>query len=295
MSAGPDGPAPRILIAGHVTWDLRDGRDVLGGSVAYGALAARRLGWRAGVLTSAGPDFEPARDLAGVEVFVSPGRATTRFRNVYHEDGTRRQELVARAAPIELSVLPEEWRAPQALLLAGVAGELGPGLARAFEAEVVGVAAQGFLREFDPDGLVTPRETWPGAARDLEGAHVLFLSEHDMPEAERHARELLSVVPVVALTRGWRGLRLFTRDGVHEVASLPRAEIDPTGAGDVFAAAFLLRYHEAADLTAAAAFAACAASCAVEGVGVSSLGDREEVQRRMVLRERLIEDGEWEE
>jgi sugar/nucleoside kinase (ribokinase family) len=291
----PDEPAPRILIAGHVTWDLRDGRQVLGGSVAYGALAARRLGWRAGVLTSAGPDFEPERDLAGVEVFVSPSGATTRFRNVYHEDGTRRQELVARAAPIELSVLPEEWRAPQALLLAGVAGELGPGLARAFEAEVVGVAAQGFLREFDPDGLVTARATWPGAGRDLEGAHVLFLSEHDMPDAERHARELLSVVPVVALTRGWRGLRLFTREGVHEVASLPRAEIDPTGAGDVFAAAFLLRYHEAADLTAAAAFAACAASCAVEGVGVSSLGDREEVQRRMALRERLVEDGEWEE
>jgi sugar/nucleoside kinase (ribokinase family) len=286
---------PRILIAGHVTWDVREGREVLGGSVAYGALAARTLGWRAGVLTSAGPEFDPARDLPGVEVFVCRAAATTRFRNIYQEDGTRRQVLVSRSAPVEPSVLPEEWRAPEALLLAGVAGELGPGMARGFEAEVVGVAAQGFLREFDADGEVAARDAWPGAARDLEGAHVLFLSEHDMPQAERHARELLSLVPVVALTRGWRGLRLFTREGVHEVAALPRPEVDPTGAGDVFAAAFLLRYHESADLIAAAAFAACAASCAVEGVGVSSLGDREEVQRRLVLRERLVEDGEWEE
>jgi sugar/nucleoside kinase (ribokinase family) len=82
---------------------------------------------------------------------------------------------------------------------------------------------------------------------------------------------------------------------VQEVASLPTSEKDPTGAGDVFAAAFLLRYHEAADLQEAAAFAACAASCAVEGIGVSTLGDREEVGRRMQARERLVEDGEWDE
>jgi sugar/nucleoside kinase (ribokinase family) len=285
---------PRLLVVGHVTWDLREGKEELGGTVSYAALAAQRLGWRAGILTSSGPEFDPARELPGVAVFVARAGATTRFRNIYGDDGTRRQVLVSRSDPIDITVLPEEWRAPEALLLGPVAGELGPGTARAFEAEVVGVAAQGFLREFDSDGTVSARP-WPAPARDLEGAHVVFLSEHDMPDVERHAQELLAVVPVVAVTRGWRGLRLFTRDGVHEVASLPRAEKDPTGAGDVFAAAFLLRYHEAADLLDAAAFAACAASCAVEGVGVSTLGDREEVCRRMLLRERLLEDGEWDE
>jgi 1D-myo-inositol 3-kinase len=290
----PPADAPRLLVVGHVTWDLREGREELGGTVSYAALAARRLGWRPGILTSAGPEFEPARDLPGVDVFVAPAAATTRFRNVYGDDGTRRQVLVSRSDPIDLTVLPESWRAPEALLLGPVAGELGPGAALAFQAGVVGVAAQGFLREFDADGAVSPRE-WRTPARDLEGAHVLFLSEHDLPDAERRAHELLAVVPVIALTRGWRGLRLFTRDGVQEVASLPRAEKDPTGAGDVFAAAFLLRYHEHADLLEAAAFAACAASCAVEGVGVSTLGDREEVCRRMQLRDRLVEDGEWDE
>jgi hypothetical protein len=32
----------------------------------------------------------------------------------------------------------------------------------------------------------------------------------------------------------------------------------------------------------------------VEGVGASSLGDRAEVERRLARRERMIEDGEWE-
>lgn len=292
--AGPS-PAPRLLALGHVTWDLREGREVLGGSVAYAALAARRLGWSAAVLTTAGPEFEPERDLPGVRVFLARSPTTTRFRNIYEGRGRRRQVLASRSDEIDLSLVDEAWRDPDVLLLAPVAGELGPRLALSFTARVVGIAAQGFLREFDADGAVSPREEWRTAAQDLEGAHVVFLSEHDLPDAERRAPELLSWVPVVALTRGWRGLRLFTREGVREVASLPRSEVDPTGAGDVFAAAFLMRYHEAADLLDAAAFAACAASCAVEGVGTSSLGDRREVQRRLGLRERLIEDGEWEE
>jgi sugar/nucleoside kinase (ribokinase family) len=79
------------------------------------------------------------------------------------------------------------------------------------------------------------------------------------------------------------------------VPSLPRQEVDPTGAGDVFATGFLVRYHETGDPLEAAAFGACAASCAVEGVGTSTLGDRDEVARRMALRERMIETGEWEE
>src|SRR6185503_13184471 len=97
---------PRLLAVGHVTFDLREGREVLGGSVSYAALTAQRLGWTAGVLTAAGADFDPARELPGVEVFVSPSSATTRFRNLYDEDGTRRQSLVARADPLDLSVLP---------------------------------------------------------------------------------------------------------------------------------------------------------------------------------------------
>jgi sugar/nucleoside kinase (ribokinase family) len=82
---------------------------------------------------------------------------------------------------------------------------------------------------------------------------------------------------------------------VQEVPGLPREETDPTGAGDVFAAALLVGYHETGDVAEAAAFAACAASCAVEGVGASSLGDRAEVTRRLALRQRLIEEGEWDE
>jgi len=285
---------PRLLAVGHVTRDRRPEGEVLGGSAAFAALTAKRLGWDAGVLTSAGADFDPGDELPGISVFQRPSAATTRFVNTYEDDGTRRQVVTSRAGDVDLSPLPDDWRDPDALLLAPVAGELGGVSATALGASSVGAVAQGWLREIESDGTVEPR-AWETAARDLEGVHVVFLSEQDVPDALPFARLLLSHVPMVVLTRGWKGLTLLNRTGEYEVPSLPRPEVDPTGAGDVFAAAFLVSYHDSGDPLEAAAFAACAASCAVEGVGATSLGDREEIERRLAQRDRLLEEGEWDE
>jgi sugar/nucleoside kinase (ribokinase family) len=285
---------PRLLAVGHVTRDLLAGEELLGGSVAYGALAALRLGWEAAVLTSAGPDFEPERELAGIPVFWRAAAETTRFRNDYRADGTRVQSVLARAEDIDLSLLPDEWRAPEALLIGPVAGEIHGALTPAFNASVVGAIAQGWLREIDDDGQVSAR-AWVDPGTDLSGVHVLFFSEHDLPDAIVQARAFRRLAPVVVVTQGWRGLRLLADGEDLTLPGLPRPEVDPTGAGDVFATAFLIRYHETEDLRAAAAFAACAASCVVEGPGTTALGDRTEVERRLELLTRLIEDGEWEE
>jgi 1D-myo-inositol 3-kinase len=285
---------PRLLVVGHITWDKARVGEVLGGSAAYGALAAARLGWDAAVLTSAGRDFDPERDLPGIPVYVGASDATTRFHNSYDAAGERRQVLSARAADIDLSVLPDAWRDPEVLLLGPMTGEIGAGFATAFEAGLVGAQAQGWLRSFGDGGEVSPRE-WTSVAADLAGVHVLFLSDRDMPQAAARARGFLASVPMVALTRGWEGLTLHTREGQNEIPTLPREEVDPTGAGDVFAAAFLVRYHETHDTLEAAAFAACAASCAVEEVGAAGIGDRAEVLRRLAIRERLIEEGDWDE
>ena len=278
-----------------MTWDKRPDGDVAGGSVTYASATVRKLGWEPGALTTCGHDFDPARELPGVPVFVERGKSTTRFVNEYGPDGVRRQVLLSRAGLIHVGPLPEEWRRPDALLLAPLAGEIEGALAPSFEAEAVGAIAQGWVRAFAPDGAVSPSE-WrdPGAA--LQGVHVLFVSQHDLPPSGLQPRDFLRWVPMVAVTRGWRGAQLLTRDATHDVPGYPRPEVDPTGAGDVFAAAFMVRYQETGDALEAAAFANCAASCAVEGVGASSLGDRAEIERRMEARRRQIEEGEeWDE
>ena len=169
---------------------------------------------------------------------------------------------------------PTTGATPDVLLLAPVAGEL-PGRDRRSpsrrrwwaRAPRAGCASSTRTARCRAVRLAERRQ------RDLAGVHVLFLSEHDLPDARGAVPGLLRYVPMVALTRGWRGPARSSRAGRRtRSSSLPRAEVDPTGAGDVFAAAFLLRYHETGDLLEAAAFAACAASCAVEGVGGSTLG-----------------------
>jgi 1D-myo-inositol 3-kinase len=285
---------PRLLAIGHVAWDRVQGQTVLGGSVAYATQAARKLGWEAAALTAAGPDFEPARDLPGVTVFLSRGNATTRFTNTYGEGGARTQILSARADDVRLDLVPEEWRRPDVLLLGGLAGEIHGSAAHAFEAEVVGANAQGWVRAFGPGGEVSPME-WERPDQSLAGVHALFLSEHDIPGALARSREFLTYVPMVAVTAGWRGLSLVTRQGAEVVPGFPRKEVDPTGAGDIFASAFLMRYHETGSPSEAAVFACCAASCVVEGLGTTTLGDREEIARRIEDRDRLLEEGEWDE
>jgi 1D-myo-inositol 3-kinase len=284
---------PRLLAVGHVTWDRLKGQEVLGGSVSYASLAARALGWEAAVLTSAGPDFDPARDLPGVRVFVSPAPATTRFANEYDDAGVRHQVVTARAGQIELDPLPEEWRNPDVLFLCPVAAEIHGPLAPAFEADVVGATAQGWLREIEADGAVSARE-WRNPGSELLGVHALAFSEQDVDRPEERARAFLEHVPMVLLTRGFRGLQLFTRGHLSDVAAWPRPEEDPTGAGDVFTAGFLVRYQETGDPEEAAIFGSCAASCVVEGIGASRLGDRAEVQRRIEQRAIFLESGEWE-
>jgi sugar/nucleoside kinase (ribokinase family) len=285
---------PVLLSVGHVVWDRVDGKDVLGGSVSYAALTARKLGWDAAVLTAASADFVGERDLPGVAVHARPSKTTTRFVNRYDAGGLRQQYLLSRAEDVDVGKLPAGWQAPDALLLGSVAGEIPRHAATMFEAGAVGALAQGWLRHFAADGAVSA-QPWEDPAADLFGVHVLFLSVHDVDGDVQRARDMLELVPIVALTRGWEGMELMTRDAVHSVPTLPRPEVDPTGAGDVFAAGFMVRYQETGDPLEAAAFASCAASCVVEGLGTTTLGDRAEVEWRMSQRERLIEDGEWDE
>ena len=72
-----------------------------------------------------------------------------------------------------------------------------------------------------------------------------FVSEEDVRTAEA-SRTGSSVVPIVVLTRGAR-LHDLERAGRHDVPAFHDDEVDPTGAGDVFATAFLVRLRETED------------------------------------------------
>jgi len=85
--------------------------------------------------------------------------------------------------------------------------------------------------------------------------------------------EWVQRVPIAVVTAGRDGALLYVSGERYELRARPALEVDPTGAGDVFAATFLARYRRDADPWDAAEAATCAASLSVEGVGWSAVPD----------------------
>ena len=104
------------------------------------------------------------------------------------------------------------------------------------------------------------------------------MSEDDTGDDREVLADYVARVPVVVLTTGWRGATLYWEGRALAISPRPAREVDPTGAGDVFAAAFLIRWHETGDPVAAARFANIVASFSVEGPGLSAIPTRAQVE-----------------
>ena len=250
-----------------------------GGTVTYGALTAQRMGLSPAVVTSIGPDLDTPSRQRGIPFHVVPASETTTFRNIYSE-GQRVQVVEAVADPITPRDVPEVWRGAPMVLLGPLVGEVGYDLARHFPGSTVVACMQGWLRSWDGRGRVAAT-SWDGA-EVLPNVDAAVVSAEDAADAaliERWAE----LAPVLIVTMGSRGARLHAGGRWHDVAAFRAEERDPTGAGDVFAAAYMITYRESGDLLAAARFASCAAALSVEGVGTTAIPTRTEVEARLAL------------
>jgi sugar/nucleoside kinase (ribokinase family) len=273
-------PAPTVLVCGHVTLDrVEGGALVPGGSAYYAARALAGLGARPLVLTAAGPDLPPEA-LAGLEVVILPAPATTVFENVYAPDGRRAQRVLAAAPPLDPARIPAAWRAPEVLHLAPVLGEVDvAAFAHAVRARLVGLSLQGLVRAVTPGGAVEPRPLALDAAV-LSAVGAAVLGEDEARGDPTLVSRLAAAVPVVAFTHGAGGCEVIVRGRTRRVGVHPAAQVDPTGAGDVFAAAFLLALSRGEDPLGAARLGAAAASIVVEGRGGEALARMGEAAAR---------------
>jgi sugar/nucleoside kinase (ribokinase family) len=268
------------LACGHVTLDRVGDRLVPGGSVYYAANAYRGLGARARAFTAAGPDFPAGTALEGIDALLAPARETTRFVNVYLPGGRRTQRVEAVAPPLDPSTLPAAWRTADVLHVAPVIGEIRPrDLSRLVRARVVGLSVQGLVRAVGSDGAVEqPR--WEFDRGDLAGVDAAVLGEDDLRGQGDLVLRLAAAVPIVVLTHGAGGCEVLVRGRTHRVGVHPAREVDPTGAGDVFAAGFLLGLARGMAPREAARLGAGAASVIVEAPAGEALGRVGEGWRR---------------
>ena len=264
--------APDFVAIGHVTLDRFGESTRPGGSALYAAVTAHRLGLSVGLLTSHGDDFPLEVIPPKIEVISVPAADTTRFEH-RHEPAGRVSHVRGIAAPLTMAAVPEDWQEASLTLLAPVIDEVDPMIATLFTDGAVGAAAQGWVRHVKSDGLVVPR-SWRSPERLLQSVQALFLSREDIRGQEAQVVEWFQRMPVGVLTADREGALLFVNAERYEIHPRPALEVDPTGAGDVFAATFLIQYQRDGDPWQAAAVAACAGSLAVEGEGWSAVPDR---------------------
>lgn len=272
------------LVIGYVCKDLLpdlqpDGYGV-GGTVAYSALTARNLGQRVAIVTSAAPDFDFHPRLDGIPVSVQDSPVTTTFENLYSQ-GVRQQFLRDTANRIGAEAIPSAWRRATIVHLGPVAQDMDESLAECFVNANPGVllaaTPQGWMRQWDATGRVWSKK-WDESALP-ENVRVVIFSKEDVGDDERCFEACVRRFEIAIMTDGRHGATVAWHGEVRRFPVHPAVEVDPTGAGDIFATAFLVALEETGDPWRAARFANCAGAISVTRPGLASIPTPEELAR----------------
>ncbi len=274
-----------FLAIGHVARDEFEGELTwrLGGTALYAAATAARLGTTTALVTRVGPKEKPALDerctQLGIALHALPSSATTTFAFRYVE-GRRFMRLRARAKGISPNDVPAAWRAARAVVLGSIAHELDRTLFGRTAPRATVLVAQGYLREWSADGAITPR-SWDDAEDIVPLVSAVVLSEDDVA-GDLSAPRRWSRNGRVYVTLAERGVLVLDRGTETTVPgySVERV-VDPTGAGDAFAAGLAIALADGRSPDECARFANAVASFAVEDVGMAGLADRTRVDARM--------------
>ena len=272
--------SPELVAIGHVTWDVLAGDDARepGGAVAFASATAKSLGVRAAIVTSCAGDY-PIEDIVddsdgAVRV---PSADTSTFENRYDERGDRVQVLHRRGGDISEADVPNGWRSPEMLFVGPLTQELPVDCLKWFSARVSCVVPQGWLRSW-AEPLPSEVEVSKSPPVGMScGWDICVVSESEVEPRTLDAWRAKSDNLVV--TKGRDGAELYMRGAGDPIPvssfadQVDGAGADTTGAGDVFAAAMLVRYTAIGDAREAAIYAS---SCAALSTRAPSWGAVEE-------------------
>lgn len=264
------------LMVGHVAADVVPSGIQLGGTASFSALTAKALGLRVGIVTSAGPDA-PLQALDGFPLVNIPSQYSTTFENIQSPAG-RRQVLHHQAALISYEDIPLPWRDTPIVHLGPIAAELDPQLVEKFPNSLLGITPQGWMRAWDGDGHVRAC-SWQDQDRALAAAGAVVLSVEDVLNRDLELlEEMAHHTRLLCVTEGEAGAVLHWNGDRRRFRPMPVHEVDTTGAGDIFAAAFFVRMHNTRDPWEAARFATQLAARSVTRTGLDGIPTRQEIE-----------------
>ena len=222
---------------------------------------------------------------AGVELYVraAPTHETGAAFVSYKEDGDReflfylRHAAAAQLSPADIT--PKLLAGVGWLHVTGSSLGVSEGMRQAVFTAVERAKEQGATVSFDPNVRpeLFPGQTLADVCRPvLDAADVILpsLAEAEqltgMRDPEAACRALLTPSRTVVLKRGAEGCTLYTDAGEQRVTGIPAQEVDPTGAGDCFAAGFAVASIRGETPLEAARFANAVGALSVTAFGPTS-------------------------
>jgi sugar/nucleoside kinase (ribokinase family) len=263
------------LVVGHIAVDITPAGLQLGGTVSYAALTARALGMRVGIVTSSG-EGAPLKALDGIPIVNIPAEKSTTFENITTADG-RRQTLHHLAEPILLDHIPQVWRSAPIIHLGPIAGEVDSSLPEKLSGSLLGITPQGWMRHWDEKGQVEAA-AWANSEQALRQAGAVVMSVEDVNRDLELVEEMAHHTRLLCITEGEAGAILHWNGDRRRFRPAAVQEVDSTGAGDIFAAAFFVRLYSTRDPWEAARFATQLAARSVTRAGLSGIPTRNEIE-----------------
>jgi len=261
----------KIIVIGHITLDEFEGNLIPGGSAYYCSQTYLALGAEVKLISIVGDDFQFNEVFTGMDVFVKRMGKTTQFKNIYEKDSPRKQISLAQAESIRPDEIPEDFKECDVLHLVPVLGEVDISQwVSCIKSMLVAVGLQGWLRRINPSKVVLSKKC-DISNEEYKSINLLCMSEDDIKGQPELLEKVVKLVPVVALTHGAKGYDLY-RNGVKNSYGVFRTfEVDPTGAGDVFASGLVHSLAAGKPDTESGYIGAGLASVIVEEVGGKAL------------------------
>ncbi len=286
-----------------VTPRIKTNGRVLSGCSTNACLAAKRLGMKkVGLEGCIGRDFAQrfSSDMAsyGVEAEVNEGEETGGFHLLYGDDGNRTLDVLGVAGKLSAKNFPEKFLDSKYILIGPILGEVSLELVqhiRDSSSATIFLDPQGLIRTIGQNNRIVHTCNATEFKKVVELVDFVkpneyeietITGEKDPVHALRRLQGFGEAIPIVTLAE--RGSLVLDGDRLYRIPPYATSAVDPTGAGDVYAGAFITEYQRTANLAEAALFASAAASIKVEQVGPDFHLALEDVEKRKkVIRDKL--------
>jgi sugar/nucleoside kinase (ribokinase family) len=285
-----------FLVIGNIPKDLcktKDKEEFSFGGTSYCGIVAAYLEAKSKILTRGNAelsDWIKSLKEKNVEVILQNDKNITYFVNDYSGGGEREQLLLGYTKKIDFNIDGKF----DIIHVNPMFREIDLNLVKKARkrCEFLSIDVQGTVRDIKDKHVIG--RFWSEREEFLPFVDFLKVGKQEinliskLGNHKKICEELHSLgAKIIAITFGNKGSLVY--DGrFYELPIFKTKTIDETGAGDVYATAFLIRYFETKDTLDSALFATAAASFVVEDFGPRSIAKRKDVEKRYeILKQQL--------